>query len=370
MGVAERIADIEAEIRRMQVNKATMGHLCRLRSRLSQLRRVQIEAATASKGGGGAGEGWEVSKHGDARVIMLGFPSTGKSSFVSAVTNTKSEAAAYEFTTLNCVPGVLEHKGARIQLLDLPGIIEGAAQGKGRGRQVIAVARSADLVVTMLDPTKGDVQRPLIEAEAEAAGLRLNKRPPNVMFNLKKAGGGITYTAAVPQTQLTARMVHAILQEYKIHNAEVVLREDVSVDEFIDVVEGNRVYIPCLFVYNKIDCISIEEVDRLARRPMSVVISCELRLNLHALVERIWRELRLVRVYTKRRGAAPDFDEPIVLRGEARVEHACRAIHRSLADAARFRYALVWGASAKHNPQRVGLTHEMSDEDVVCVVTK
>lgn len=46
--------------------------------------------------------------------------------------------AAYEFTTLTTVPGVIRYKGAKIQLLDLPGIIEGAKDGKGRGKQVIA----------------------------------------------------------------------------------------------------------------------------------------------------------------------------------------------------------------------------------------
>jgi ribosome-interacting GTPase 1 len=53
------------------------------------------------------------------------------------LTATESEAASYEFTTLTCIPGVIEYKGANIQLLDLPGIIEGASQGKGRGRQVL-----------------------------------------------------------------------------------------------------------------------------------------------------------------------------------------------------------------------------------------
>lgn len=53
------------------------------------------------------------------------------------MTHTESEAASYEFTTLTCIPGVIEYKDANIQLLDLPGIIEGASQGKGRGRQVI-----------------------------------------------------------------------------------------------------------------------------------------------------------------------------------------------------------------------------------------
>lgn len=65
-----------------------------------------------------------------------GFPSVGKSSLLTILTGTESEAAAYEFTTLTCIPGVIHYNDAKIQLLDLPGIIEGAAEGKGRGRQV------------------------------------------------------------------------------------------------------------------------------------------------------------------------------------------------------------------------------------------
>lgn len=67
---------------------------------------------------------------------VSGFPSVGKSSLLTELTGTDSEAAAYEFTTLTCIPGVIHYNDAKIQLLDLPGIIEGAAEGKGRGRQV------------------------------------------------------------------------------------------------------------------------------------------------------------------------------------------------------------------------------------------
>lgn len=107
-----------------------------------------------------------------------------QSTLLSTLTSTASECASYEFTTLTCIPGVIEYKGANIQLLDLPGIIEGASQGKGRGRQVIAVARTADLVMMMLDATKQDVQRELLEKELESVGIRLNKRKPNIYFKV------------------------------------------------------------------------------------------------------------------------------------------------------------------------------------------
>lgn len=69
---------------------------------------------------------------------------------------------------------------------------------------------------------------------------------------------------------------------------------------------GNRVYLKCLYVYNKIDQITIDELDRIARQPHSVVISCELNLNMDYMLKKMWEYLALVRVYTKKPGNAPD----------------------------------------------------------------
>jgi ribosome-interacting GTPase 1 len=108
-------------------------------SKLARLRAQLLEPAPGAGSGGGAG--FDVSKSGDARIALVGFPSVGKSTFLSKITKTKSEVAAYSFTTLTAIPGVLEYGGAEIQILDLPGIIEGASEGKGRGRQVISAAK-------------------------------------------------------------------------------------------------------------------------------------------------------------------------------------------------------------------------------------
>jgi small GTP-binding protein len=139
----------------------------------------------------------------------------GKSTLLSKLTGTESSVAAYEYTTLTAIPGVLEIDGAKVQLLDLPGIIEGASQGRGRGRQVIAVAKTADLVVIMLDVTKGDQQRRLLEIELEAIGIRLNQTRPDVTIKYKTAGG-ITINNTVPLTKIDARAISGVLQAYKV----------------------------------------------------------------------------------------------------------------------------------------------------------
>lgn len=365
MGILEKISDIEKEIAKTQKNKATEYHLGLLKAKLAKYRSELLEPTKGP--GAGKGEGFDVMKSGDARVALIGFPSVGKSTLLNTMTDTKSEAGAYEFTTLTCIPGVIPYNGANIQLLDLPGIIEGASGGKGRGRQVIAVARTSDLVIMMLDAAKGEIQKTLLEKELETCGIRLNCRRPNIYFKIKK-GGGIAFNSTLTLTKMNEKLVQLILHEYKIFNAEVLFREDATPDEFIDVIQDNRVYLPCLYVYNKIDCVSLEEVDRLARSIDTCVISCIDRLNLDYLLELIWEYLALRRIYTKKRGEPPDFSEAIIMRRGASVEHVCHRVHRTLVD--QFKYALVWGTSTKYSPQRVGISHILDDEDVIQIMKK
>jgi len=154
MSLVQKIKDIEEEMARTQKNKATSYHLGILKAKLAKFKRELLLGPSKGPGQGGPGEGFDVSKSGDARIGLIGFPSVGKSTLLTKLTGTFSEVAAYEFTTLTCVPGVIFYKGAKLQLLDMPGIIEGAKDGKGRGRQVIAVARTCNLILIVLDAMK------------------------------------------------------------------------------------------------------------------------------------------------------------------------------------------------------------------------
>lgn len=368
MGILEKIAQIQEELLRTQKNKATEYHIGLLKGKLARYRRELLEPQPG-QGSSGGGQGFEIAKAGDARVSLIGFPSVGKSSFLLKVTNTKSEAANYEFTTLTSVGGILEYNGAEVQIVDLPGIIKAASQGKGRGRQVIAVSRTSDLILMVLDATKGGEQRQILEGELETMGIRLNKERPNILLKFKKTGG-IKLNLITPPKYLDEKMVSAVLKDYKVHNADVLVRdENCTIDDFIDVInEQHMSYIKCLYVYNKVDAVSLEECDRLAREPNTVVISCEDELGIDDLKEEIWRQLGLIRLYTKRRGIAPNFDDPMVVRADSTILQVCDSIHRDMKN--QFKYALVWGLSSKHSPQKCGLQHPVHDEDVVQIVTK
>ncbi|PAV21195.1 developmentally regulated GTP binding 1 [Pyrrhoderma noxium] len=349
MTTVQKIKEIEDEMARTQKNKATSYHLGLLKAKLAKLRRELI--APTGGGGGGGGIGFDVARTGIASVGFVGFPSVGKSTLMSKLTGTHSEASEIDFTTLTTVPGTLKVHGAPIQILDLPGIIEGANDGRGRGKQVIA-------------------DKKIIENELEGFGIRLNKKPPNITVR-KKDKGGIAITHTVPLTNIDHDEIKAVLSEFKLSNCDVAIREPgATADDIVDVIEGNRVYIPAIYVLNKIDAISIEELDLLYKIPNSVPISSKEWLNIDELIDVMWKALDLVRVYTKPRGQSPDYSAPVVLkRGKSSIEDFCNAIHKEIAK--QLKYAIVWGASAKHaRGQKVGLEHVLEDEDVVHIVKK
>ena len=147
MGIEEKIKDIEDEIQKTPYNKATSHHIGKLKAKLSKLKEESIQRSSS----GTKGQGFHVKKSGDATVVLVGFPSVGKSTLLNELTNAESKVGAYQFTTLDIVPGVMEYKNAKIQVFDIPGIITGASTGKGRGREILSVARTAELIVVVLD---------------------------------------------------------------------------------------------------------------------------------------------------------------------------------------------------------------------------
>jgi ribosome-interacting GTPase 1 len=136
----------------------------------------------------------------------------------------------------------------------LPGIIEGAKDGKGRGKQVIGVARTCSLILIVLDASKPMTHKRIIERELEGFGIRLNKKPPEIVIKRKDKGGvNIIKGNGVELPKLSDDLIKSICHEYRISNANLTFKTNSTVDDLIDVIEGNRVYTPCIYVLNKID---------------------------------------------------------------------------------------------------------------------
>jgi len=236
-----QIKELEAEIKKTKYNKATEGHIGLVKAKLAMLKEKQV--SRSSQKTGKSDYGYTVRKSGDATMLLLGFPSTGKSTLLNKLTGAKSEVAAYAFTTLTVIPGVMEYKQSKIQILDVPGIVSGAASGKGRGREVLTVIRNADLVLIVVDATHPEHYNAILK-EVREADIRLNKTKPEVYIK-KTTKGGIQIGKTIP-LRITDDTIKKIMWEFKIASANVLIRSPIDMDELIDVIEANKKYVPAI----------------------------------------------------------------------------------------------------------------------------
>jgi small GTP-binding protein len=367
MGLEEEIEELRKEIAETPYNKSTEAHIGRLKAKLAE-KKEELENQSSA----GGGDGYAVEKTGDATVALVGFPSVGKSTLLNALTNAESETGEYEFTTLGVTPGMLQYRGANIQLLDIPGLIEGAAEGRGGGQAVLSVVRTADLVVFLLSVFEIQ-QYDRLREELWNNKVRLDQDPPRVTVR-RKHKDGITVNSSV-DLELDEETITQVMRERGFVNAEVTVGEHVDIDRLVDGVMDNREYLPSIAAVNKTDLIDPDykpTVDEQLRErdidpEEAVFISAEAERGLDALKERIWEELGLIRVYMDKPGRGVDYEEPLILREGQAVGDACEKLGGPFEK--RFRFARVSGPSAKHDEQQVGRDHALADEDVLRILT-
>ena len=359
MDYYNQIQELESELSTTKYNKKTQYHVGLVKAKIAKLKEKEI---TRGKGKGG-GDGYAVRKSGDATVILIGFPSSGKSTLLNDLTDANSPVGAYEFTTLKVIPGMLRYKQANIQILDVPGIIRGAALGKGRGKEVLAVMQNADLALLLVD-----VLRPqaldVLKKEVYDANIRLSQRKPDVKI-IKKVRGGIKIGKNVPLTWLTDEMIKGILNEFRLNNADIVIRENISVDQLIDVIEDNKIYIPGIVVLNKMDLVDEQKLRQLmADIKPDLCVSAEKKLNTEKLNDLIFDKLQFMRIYCKEISGKPDLEEPLVLRKSATLKSMCERLHKDFVT--KFKYARMWSKHSKVPGQKiVKINHALHDEDIV-----
>jgi small GTP-binding protein len=369
MGVPEKIKAIQDEIHKTQINKATEFHIGLLKAKIAKLKRELDEnthGKTVSSGGGNVG--FDVRKAGDATVVLIGFPSVGKSTLLNSLTNAKSKTGAYSFTTLTAVPGMLEYNGSQIQILDLPGIIEGASAGKGLGKRVLSVARNANLILMILDVFQIH-HLEVLKKELFEIGIKVNEKPPDVVVE-KTATGGISINIQAP-TQVNENFIKNVMRINGYHNGRITIKEKgLTIDQLIDVLSGNRIYIPSLVVVNKIDLVDPQYLKSETSRlniPF-VAVSADTNTNIENLKKEIYNKLDFIRIYMKPKGKEADFVEPLIMPRGSTVHNICGKIHRNMIRD--FKFAQVWGKSVKFEGQKVGLDHKVLDEDVLTIVRK
>lgn len=370
MEIQAKIRSIEKEIRATPYHKATERHIGRLKARLAKLRGQLFKQSSKGKRGD---RGYAVPKTGDATVVLVGPPSVGKSTLLNALTGAKSKVAEYEFTTLRVIPGIMRYRGAQIQILDVPGLVEGAASGKGRGKEILSVARSADLILLLTDIERVTQLKKMAQ-ELHAANVRLNQLPPKIIINKCKRGGLVLNTPPLWGVDLAT--IKEVAKEFGLINVEITIEENITLDQLVDAFAGNRVYVRALSVVNKIDKVRSSTLNQnkfgsgqeltINELGKITAISSREGMSLDKLKEAIWEELNLIRVYLKTATGEVDYKEPLILKRGATIKNGAEKLSTDLAQ--EVKGAKIWGEKAIFPGQRVGVDYSLDDEMIVTFI--
>lgn len=352
--INEQILAIEKEIRETPYHKGTEHHIGMLRARIARLKDKIIEAESRVSGGGGGG--YAVKKHGDATVVLVGPPSVGKSTLINKLTNAKSKIAEYAFTTLSVIPGMMEYKGAKIQIFDVPGLIQGAEVGKGRGKEVLSVIRNANLVIIITEPDKFKAFTSIYQSLMKN-GIRVNHDIPDIKIE-KQIDGGIFIKTNIKQDISKETMKQMVL-EMGIKNAIVTINEKTSIERFLDSLSRNRVYIPGIYVLNKIDKLgSFPELEK-EIHPNIIRVSLNSNEGIDTLKERIWEKLQFKNIFLVQKDEEPSESHPMIVRNNSNLEDVANQIGINFRE--RIKTAHIWGPGAKFPEQEVSLQTKVLD---------
>ncbi len=346
-----KISRVEKEIRDTPYDKSSEHHHGVLKAKLSKFK-DELEG-NSSRGGSGGGVGYAIKHSGDASVVLVGLPSVGKSTLLNAVTNAESKVGNYDFTTLGVVPGMMEYKGVRMQMLDLPGIIEGAASGKGFGRKVLSVVRASNLVVLMTDYKRSEWLAK-IKKELEDSGIRLNKRPPKI--HVHRMGKGAIQIID-PFRSLPEETMVGIAKEMGLDNAVIELSEKIeSIDKYIDGLSKTRTYLPLVEIVTKMD-----EVKKFKKMEGVLYLSAKEGVGIEEFKEALWQGLGLIRVYLKReRVSVADKKEPLIMKKTNTLNDVLKRISNEMRDDVN--RACIWGKNARFPGQEVSFKFPAFDE--------
>jgi ribosome-interacting GTPase 1 len=359
----QKLDDLQKDYSKTKYNKATNKYLSILRAKMAKIRRTMAEKKSKH------GEGFGIRKAGDATIVLVGFPNAGKSSLLNKITSAESKVANYEFTTLDVIPGTLLYNGAKIQMLDVPGLIEGAHLGKGAGTQVASVIRVADLLLFVIDATSPG-QLPKLVEELSLLDIKVNKDKPRVMIEEKRSGGLMVEGNGhkIPDKG----EVTAILNETGVYNGKIIFYTSMNAEELIALLLENAVYVRGIVALNKIDLLDKQGVDQIRREIQSklkmqvIPISAAKGTNLEELKEGIFDNLRLIRIFLKPKDGAVDMEKPLIVKEGSTILDVAKGLHSKAAK--NLRCAYVTGRSARFGNQKVGGEHVVGDGDTVTLV--
>ena len=302
-----------------------------------------------------------VKKEGIGQIVLVGMPNSGKSSVLKALTNADVGIAPYPFTTELPVIGMMPFLKARIQLIDLPPIIEGSADGRAMGRELFGVIRNADALMLVLDSAKTESEFATLREEFAKVELSFNSKENRLSIE-KSNFPGITLINQ-PFYKDNVKELKSFLRKRGLSNATLILRDKVGLadvkDCLVSKIESKRAI--ALIVEKKGVKADPRAVALLKKEMAVFTVSDFSEKELEPLRDELFKIIEKVLVFTKKPGDKRA-EKPMALRLGATVGGAARMLHKDFET--NFRYAKIWG-SARYKGQRVSKDYELKTGDIV-----
>lgn len=349
-------------------HKGTSKLVANIKRRIAELEH-ELESSKARRKSGGR-YGFAIPKEGAGQIVILGPPNVGKSSLLAAVTNAKPEISPIPFTTQKPTPGMLQYEDIQFQLVEAPAIVEGASEGRMNGTQVLGLARNADGLIIMLDLSENVLnQLSMILSELEKIGILVEKPEGEVEVIRRGHSVGIQIIGGGTLIDCSLNDVKDLLNSYRITSAMVKISGRVRLDDVENAIFSSNIYKPSIIIANKIDSPNAETNLTLLKKALEgrhipiIPASCINNIGLEKIGEAIFKMLNIIRIYTKELFSKNPSEKPLVVKSGTCVIEVAKRIHSEMFR--NFKYAKIWGPSAKYPGEKVGPNHLLMDGDIV-----
>ena len=300
----EKIEALENMLAIMPKHKGTDHLRGELRARIAKLSEEMERRRSGERA-----QPYHVPKEGAGQVALVGLPNSGKSQLLATLTGANPKIAPYPFTTQLPQPAMMPFENVLVQLVDLPPVAKEGTPGWMR-----AVIRHADLLLLLVD------------------------------------------LSTDPFGELDVIMDELSLMRIKLAESAEQLDDDPLAVRKKSVLVGTK-----LDQADAAENYKLLELEWAGRVPM-VAVSAVKGTGLEELKRLVFKQLEVIRVYTKPPGREANRAEPTVLKRGSTVDDLAVLIHKELRE--KLKYAVVWG-SGKFNGQRVGRQHVLEDGDIV-----
>ncbi len=313
-----------------------------------------------------------VEKRGAAQLVLIGYTNSGRSTILSALTNARVGISPNPFSTLRPVEGMMEFRGAQIQVVEVPPIIP-KAQG-GPTNLSVTLAGNADVLGIVLDSLDNPTWRfeELVKF-IESKGILLERPRGKVRIKRSKAAPTIIIINKGRIIDGNEKDIKGILHFYGIERAWIEIEGYVTLDDIEEAVFGEKKYKPFIIFLTKVDLLndkaSIENLkNKIGGKALAIVTHPDGIPSRDELGDIILKELGLIRIFTKSKNEKYPSEKAVILPHGSTVIDLAKAIHKSFSE--RFRYAKVWARRLPYSPMKVGPDFILENMDTVEIVVR